>query len=226
MGKKGEQEEISLNEPDLGKRSKVQGHLTALKDFKAKYPKKVILEKVYHSSPTWTINGIKSLLTGALPTESLKDKLFNEDGNYEGLLDALKGNRKAYFFGDIYWKQFIDKSKQFWKSVEYFNWFGSNINQDGKVIDKVLNVIEQHSDFDVIFSHMSDLDSSVHLHNLESKESVDAIMKDQVLFTKFLAKIIEFEKKLEETGQDITLIVTSDHGLIKNGHGGGSELEK
>ena len=34
------------------------------------------------------------------------------------------------------------------------------------------------------------------------------------------------EKKLKEKNEDIVLIVTSDHGLIETGHGGGSDYEK
>lgn len=222
----GDLDQKNLSNIGQNDASNIEGHLTALKKFKLKYPKKTILEPAYHSSPTWTIHGIKTLITGALPTESLKDMLFKENKNFEVLMDGLKGERKAYFIGDVYWKYFIDEITQKWSKVEFTNWFGSKTNQDTKVVNKVMDIMENDPDFDVIFSHFSDLDSSVHKKKLSSQDATDAIDRDQILLTQFLEKLEVLEQKCAEKGQDVTLILTSDHGLIENGHGGASDNEK
>jgi hypothetical protein len=121
-------EKVSLSDLETGNGSNIAGRLTVFKKFKQDYPEKVILQPAYHSSPTWTVHGIKSLISGSLPSESLKDMLFAESNNFEVLMDGLKGKRKSYFIGDVYWKYFIDKRRQSWESVEFTNWFGSNTN--------------------------------------------------------------------------------------------------
>ena len=63
--------------------------------------------------------------------------------------------------------------------MEYFNWFGSDTNQDSKVISKIGEIIDKDPEFDVIFSHISDLDSTVHKSKLSSKEAIEAIDRDQ-----------------------------------------------
>jgi predicted AlkP superfamily pyrophosphatase or phosphodiesterase len=66
----------------------------------------------------------------------------------------------------------------------------------------------------------------VHKKKLSSKEAAEAIDRDQVLMSKLLDQIVELEQELAKKGEDITLIVTSDHGLIETGHGGASPEEK
>lgn len=108
--------------------NELKAHLSIFAKMKAKYPQKTILEPAYHRSPTWTIHGVKSLLTGFLPPESVKDMLFKENKTYEILLDSLNSEKKSYFVGDVYWKDFIDQKSQKWKKVEFTNWFGSSSN--------------------------------------------------------------------------------------------------
>jgi hypothetical protein len=38
--------------------------------------------------------------------------------------------------------------------------------------------------------------------------------------------LLATEERLRKVGEDITLVVTSDHGLIENGHGGDSDNER
>jgi hypothetical protein len=156
----------------------------------------------------------------------MKDMLFKGYKNYEVLLDGIRDNRKSIFIGDVYWKQFIEEKTQKWDEVEFINWFGTNTNKDGYVLIKLIDTMEKTPDFDVIFSHISDLDSSVHIKSLSSQEAVEAVDRDQLLLTTFLEKIEEQEKKWAENGEDVTLIITSDHGLIDSGHGGNSANEK
>ena len=120
---------------------------------------------------------------------------------------------------------FSEKTQK-WDEVEFINWFGTNTNKDGYVLKKLIDTMEKTPDFDVIFSHISDLDSSVHIKSLSSQEAVEAVDRDQMLLTTFLEKIEEQEKKWAENGEDVTLIITSDHGLIDSGHGGNSANEK
>ena len=133
------------------------------------------------------------MLTGFLPPESVKDMLFKEHKTYEVLLDCLKPDRKSYFIGDVYWKDFIDQKSQKWEKVEFTNWFGSNSNQDTKVVERVIKIMDEKPDFDVIFTHFSDLDSATHKSSLHSQEATDAIERDEILLEKFMDSLIKLE---------------------------------
>ena len=93
----------------LKESNELKSRLSIFTQMKEKYPRKTILEPAFHRSPTWTIHGVKSLLTGFLPPESVKDMLFKEKKTYEILLDCLNQEKKSYFVGDVYWKDFIDQ---------------------------------------------------------------------------------------------------------------------
>lgn len=78
----------------------------------------------------------------------------------------------------------------------------------------------------MIFTHFSDLDSATHKNSLHSAEAQEAIERDEILLEKFMDTLMATEERLKQAGEDIMLIVTSDHGLIDNGHGGDSANER
>lgn len=192
-----------------------QGKLTYLQELAETEPKKTIHKLSITEAPTWTLHGIKSLITGSAPTESVADMLMASDTNYETILNGLNKSKKNYFFGDVYWKDFVNKNSEKFKKIEYLNWFGKNSDQDAIVFKKIKKLVET-GDFDVIFTHFSDIDSSVHKKGLSSKTTIQAMKRDDHFFRDFFANVDD----------NTTVLITSDHGLVETGHGGASVEEK
>lgn len=192
-----------------------QGKLTYLQELKETEQNRTIHKISITEAPTWTLHGIKSLMTGSAPTESVGDMLFSSDTKYETFLEGLNPKKKNYFIGDIYWKDFVNKNKDKFTEIEFINWFGRNSKQDDIAFKKINELVES-GEFDVIISHYSDVDSFVHKKGLSYKGTINALKQDDNLLREFFSKVDD----------NTTVILTSDHGLIDTGHGGASDNEK
>ena len=75
---------------------------------------------------------------------------------------------------------------------------------------------ERRKEWDFLLLHTAELDHEVHLKHLSTYKIQEILRKEERMFRDLIEKVPE----------NVTLIVTSDHGLIESGHGGDSEYEK
>ena len=191
-----------------------KGKLTVLQELKEKEPQNVVHQASFKEAPTWTFQGITSTITGSFPSESIIDMVESSNSYKETILDGLDPQKVNYFIGDVYWKGYVKRARKMFKGVEFFNWFGGKVNQDHEVVSKIKKIVQTEK-FDVIISQFSDLDSIVHKKGLVSEPSLKKLRRDDRLLRELISSL----------DNDTTLMITSDHGLNQEGHGGSTYEE-
>ena len=168
------------------------------------------------SAPTWTIDRVTSLVTGGFPSQDLKDLLKGLQGQ-DHLFRDLQGSQN-YFIGDIVWKDLIDSRDINFSIKKYYNFFmqHSTATTDERLVGDLIEFIKQTPDFKFLLSHTAELDHHVHVDGLSSEHTGEILVKLDDLMEKLISAIDD----------DTLLLITSDHGLVENGHGGVSREER
>jgi predicted AlkP superfamily pyrophosphatase or phosphodiesterase len=174
------------------------------------------------SSQNWM-----TMLTGALPIQhgvtsnewepnkhNIIPTLKNKAGFYPSIFDDLKTQRpeaKAYFF-----YEWDGLARMFDMSVPDKVVFGKlGVKMFYDAID---SFFADKPDF--LFIDVDETDNAGHVSGHESKEFYGCITK----YDTIIGQLTERLKK-EQMLDDTVVIITSDHGGIKKGHGGDSSLE-
>lgn len=193
-------------------------------DYAEQKPRQVFYRKSWVHPPTWTTHRLQSVLTGGLPSEKLGTKLSEMNGmDFEVLLDGFDSqtsSQRRCFFGDDIWKPLISQSKYGFTKTKYYDWL--TLNEHGQTDENVVSDIigdfktNPADQCDFIVAHTSELDHNTHQYGLSSPQVESTLKRDQILLERLLGAI----------PKNVTLVITSDHGLKEDGHGGTSSNER
>ncbi|XP_059139424.1 GPI ethanolamine phosphate transferase 3-like [Physella acuta] len=192
--------------------------LSIIQQLISKKPLHTRLYKFMADPPTTTMQRLKGLTTGSLPTfvdagSNFQSSEITEDSFIHQL---VKQEKKIKFFGDDTWLSLFPK--QFYKSFEFPSF---NIKDLHTVDDGILKNIYselRRSDWDITIAHFLGVDHCGHRYGPNHPEMGEKLTQmDEVL-----RNITQLMK------DDTILFVMGDHGMTKTGdHGGDSpdELE-
>ncbi|WZN59363.1 GPI ethanolamine phosphate transferase [Chloropicon roscoffensis] len=177
-------------------------------------------------APTTTMQRLKGLTTGSLPTfvdigSSLSARALEEDN----LVRQLKlHGRRVVHMGDDTWRDLFPED--FSQSFPFPSLDVNDLNTVDDGVEALLGpLVESGQDWDVIVAHLLGVDHCGHTHDIHSREMVTKLGQvDRI--------VREVARGLEEraTGDDgfgrALLLVFGDHGQTRSGEHGGSTREE
>ncbi|KAF2076042.1 hypothetical protein CYY_002656 [Polysphondylium violaceum] len=207
--------------------------LTCLHDLLENKSEHTLLYKFIADSPTVTMQRIKGISTGSLPTfidvgsnfggeaiveDSIVHQLSFHDG--QDSFDIQNNNstfrNKVIFVGDDTWVSLFPS--HFYSQYPYPSFNVKDIHTvDNGVIEHLLPTITKHSDsWDIAIAHLLGVDHIGHTYGPSHPEMIKKM--DQM--DQFLLSI------LNNIQNDTIFILMGDHGMTTDGnHGGASHLE-
>lgn len=174
------------------------------------------LMKFVADPPTTTLQRLKGLTTGSLPTFiDMGSNFATPEINEDNIIDQiLKNNLTSVFMGDNTWIELFPK-----RFTRQYPFPSFNIYDLDTVDKAILNILPKElekNDWDLLVAHFLGVDHCGHKHGplhpeMKRKLSeMDDVIRDVV-------------KKMDD---ETTLIVIGDHGMTLTGdHGGDSEDE-
>ncbi|EGC39640.1 hypothetical protein DICPUDRAFT_147575 [Dictyostelium purpureum] len=192
-------------------------------------PDNTLFFKFVADSPTVTMQRIKGITTGSLPTfidvgsnfggeaiveDTLVNQLVFKDSNKEKGIDNLRN--KVIFIGDDTWVSLFPN--HFYQEYPYPSFNVKDIDTvDNGVLKHLLPTITQiDGEWDVAISHLLGVDHVGHTFGPDHPEMIRKMKQ----MDEFLISIIDNIKN------DTLFILMGDHGMTSDGnHGGASILE-
>lgn len=193
-------------------------NLPVLHELAEKHPKKSVLLKFLADPPTTTLQRLKGLTTGSLPTFIDAGSNFNGDAIDEDnwILQLHKHNKSVAFMGDDTWtalfSEYINPKLNY--PYDSLNVWDLHTVDNG-VIDHLFPILDSPG-WDVAIGHFLGVDHAGHRYGpnhyamREKLQQMDQVIRDVV------AKIDD--KTL--------LIVMGDHGMDKTGNHGGDSADE
>lgn len=197
--------------------------LVTLRNLLLDKPNHTLLARFDADPPTTTMQRLKGITTGGLPTFiDIKDDVASEKIFEDNLMAQLRRRgKRVTFMGDDTWvKLFPDLlSKQF--PYDSFNVKDLDTLDNG-VISHLIPEL-RNSDWDVLVAHFLGVDHAGHRYGPRHPEMTRKLIQmDDVLD----GLIKELDTK-EKTKGDTLLLVFGDHGMTEDGnHGGATEEER
>lgn len=190
--------------------------LTLPNEMSKKYPTNSWIFNSYADPPTSTMQRIKALVTGSLPTFVDITAQFGlggvgaEEDNW--LIQARRANKTTGFVGDDTWTTLYPHSFDTAYPFDSFNVEDLDGVDDG-VEKHLFGLIEGH---DVVVAHMLGLDHVGHRLSPEHPHATRKLRQYNDLLTRIV----------EAISNDTLLIVMGDHGMDPSGdHGGDGVFE-
>lgn len=203
-----------------------QNHLTLPASLTEKEPGNSFLAHFIADAPTTTLQRIKGMTTGSLPT------FIDAGSNFAGeqadednwLWQAKRAGKRIALAGDETWLNVFPRHtlSSVWK--EGLVWPYSSF--DVEDLDTVDRGVEQHllelleeskqRDWDVVVAHGLGLDHSGHRFGAEHVETTRKLNETNRLLEQVVAKMQE----------DTLLVVVGDHGMTDRGDHGGDSREE
>ncbi|XP_059614511.1 GPI ethanolamine phosphate transferase 3 [Phlebotomus argentipes] len=180
------------------------------------HPRRSRMMKFLADPPTTTLQRLKGMTTGSLPTFiDIGSNFASPEINEDNIIDQIVGqNLSAVFMGDSTWTDLFPGrfSRQY--SYPSFNIF--DLDTVDRRIEKHLPGELEKNDWDLLVAHFLGVDHCGHkhgpLHGEMSRKlgEMDAIIRSVI----------------DAMANDTMLIVVGDHGMTSSGdHGGDSEDE-
>ncbi|XP_036331561.1 GPI ethanolamine phosphate transferase 3 [Rhagoletis pomonella] len=193
-----------------------ENKLTIMYDLMQNSPDNARLMRFKADPPTTTLQRLKGLTTGSLPTfVDMGSNFASPEINEDNIIDQLvKHNLPIVFLGDSTWTELYPR--RFRRSYSYpsFDIFD---------LDTVDNKIQQHlpkelgkDDWQVLIAHFLGVDHCGHKHGPLHEEMARKLDEMNDVIKSIVAKM----------DGDTTLLVMGDHGMTASGdHGGETEDE-
>ena len=190
-----------------------------LYDSSIQNPNNAVLRPFIADPPTATMQRLKGLTTGTLPTfidvgKSFAGTEIEEDNLLTQLRDA--GKRIVHLGDDTWYSLFPDYFEMnMSKPYDSFNVWDLHTVDNG-VRDHIFPLMERPQDWDLLIGHFLGVDHAGHRYGPEHKEMTSKL-REMDLFVQRLAETID---------DDTLLVVMGDHGMDEKGdHGGESDDE-
>jgi len=169
--------------------------------------------------PTTTMQRLKGLTTGTLPTFIDAGRNFAASAIIEDNLikKIVTNGKRITFMGDDTWEslfdEYLDEKSIYCDSLNVWDLY----SVDNKIKENLFPTLEQkEKDWDFLFAHFLGVDHCGHRYD-PSNEYMDLKLRE-------MNGVIE--KVIEDIDDDTLLIVFGDHGMTEEGdHGGETENE-
>ncbi|KAI0464409.1 hypothetical protein LJB42_002023 [Komagataella kurtzmanii] len=193
--------------------------LTTLYDLSINEPENSLLLKFIADPPTTTLQRLKGLTTGSLPT--FVDAGSNFDGDTideDNWVSQLKShNRNVAFVGDDTWtamfNPFIYQNLSY--PYESLNVWDLHTVDNG-VIEHLLPIINEYNDWDFLIGHFLGVDHCGHRHGPNHFAMAEKLIQmDQVI-----------NQVMDSIDDETLLIIIGDHGMDETGNHGGESTDE
>jgi len=196
--------------------------LTTLRNLLGERPENTFLAQLDADPPTTTMQRLKGITTGGLPTFiDIKDDVASERIHEDNLLAQLqKQGKRVTFMGDDTWSKLFpeEMTKQF--PYESFNVKDLDTLDNG-VISHLFPELKKN-DWDVLVAHFLGVDHAGHRYGPRHSEMTRKLIE----MDDMLDALIKHMDEIEGGGETI-LLVFGDHGMTESGdHGGSTEEER
>ncbi|KAA6426392.1 MAG: GPI ethanolamine phosphate transferase 3-like, partial [Trebouxia sp. A1-2] len=214
------------------------GGMLILQDIANAAGQAALLTKFVADPPTTTMQRLKGLMTGGLPTfidvgSSFSAAAVTEDN----LIDQLRHHDKQLaFFGDDTWMQLFPT--QFQRAIPFpsFNvmdlhtvddgvWQVSTIAYSEHATDNLIPSIRKPADWDVVIGHYLGVDHAGHTYDVHSPHMAAKLQQ----MNQYVEQVVEELVSMAGPGEaheHTLLLVFGDHGQTLTGdHGGGAPEE-
>lgn len=193
-----------------------QNKLPVLFELLNKYPDRTRISKFIADPPTTTLQRLKGMTTGSLPTFiDIGSNFASPEINEDNIIDQIVGNNlTAVLLGDGTWNELFPN--RFKRRYSYPSFNIHDLDTIDTAIEKYLPTEIAKDDWDLIIAHFLGVDHCGHKHGPLHPEMTRKL-------TEMDTVIRDIAKQMDD---DTILIVIGDHGMTKTGdHGGDSEDE-
>lgn len=193
-----------------------ENRLTILRDLIVKQPDNTRLYKFIADPPTTTMQRLKGLTTGSLPTFiDLGSNFASTEINEDNVIDQLRSKgKKAVFMGDDTWIGLYPHRFERQYPFPSFNVWDLDTVDTG--IKKHLQPELKKNDWDLLIAHFLGVDHCGHRYGPFHPEMSRKLDEMNTV-------ISDIVKNMDN---DTVLVVLGDHGMTNTGdHGGESEAE-
>ncbi|KAI9597990.1 hypothetical protein BDF19DRAFT_463342 [Syncephalis fuscata] len=192
--------------------------LTAIDDALTHRPTQAALFEFVADPPTTTLQRLKALTTGTLPTfvdagSNFAGSAITEDN---WLAQAKANGLRIWQMGDDTWEAIYPKT--FTKSYSFPSLNVWDLHTvDNGILGKLPEALEENPDgWDILITHYLGVDHCGHLNSADHPDMADKLLQ----MNKMLDKL------MRQLDDDTVLMVFGDHGMdTKGDHGGDSAIE-
>ncbi|XP_055379561.1 GPI ethanolamine phosphate transferase 3 [Condylostylus longicornis] len=208
--------EFGLYQPNLEKPLPYQNKLTIFEELLTKEPDQTRLLKFLADPPTTTLQRLKGMTTGSLPTfVDIGSNFATPEINEDNIIDQVtRSGLSAVFLGDSTWTDLYPKRFKRHYSYPSFDIF--DLDTVDRKIEKYLPKELNQGDWDLLIAHFLGVDHCGHrygpLHPEMSRKLTEA---DNII-----------RKTIEIMDNETTLFVIGDHGMTKTGDHGGESIDE
>ncbi|XP_047170139.1 GPI ethanolamine phosphate transferase 3-like isoform X2 [Vigna umbellata] len=199
--------------------------LPVLKNAAATRPLSARIFKAIADPPTTSLQRLKGLTTGGLPT-------FVDVGNSFGAPAIVEDNfinqlvqngKKVVMMGDDTWTQLFPH--HFERSYPYPSFNVKDLHTvDNGCIDHLLPSLYEE-DWDVLIAHFLGVDHAGHIFGVDSTPMIEKLEQYNTILERVI-EVLENQSGPGSSHENTLLVVMGDHGQTLNGdHGGGSAEE-
>ncbi|XP_058810269.1 GPI ethanolamine phosphate transferase 3 isoform X3 [Phymastichus coffea] len=208
---------VELYEDTKSKESFYRNKLPVINEILKRNQNNSKLLKFIADPPTTTMQRLKSITTGTLPTFIDIHENFGADNILEDNFIDLNIDNGNIFMGDDTWTSLYPK--QFKREYAAPSFDVSDLDTvDTKVKKKIFTEINKN-DWSLLIAHMLGVDHCGHKHGKNHPEMLRKLNETNYF-------INDLVKKINQDAKDTILFVIGDHGMTDSGdHGGDSNDE-
>ncbi|CEG36027.1 gpi ethanolamine phosphate transferase 3 [Plasmopara halstedii] len=196
--------------------------LSIFNDTLTREPGHALLLKFVADPPTMTMQRLKGLTTGSLPTFlDIKDNMAASSQIVEdNLLRQLRTqHRGVVFMGDDTWNSLY--AREFTREFAFDSFNVKDLHSVDRGVTAHLFPELMKSDWDLLIAHFLGIDHVGHTHGPVSVFMAQKLDEMNIM----LQKLLQTLKDMPD-GEDVLLAVLGDHGMSADGnHGGASDEE-
>jgi phosphatidylinositol glycan class O len=182
-----------------------------------------LLYKFIADPPTTTMQRLKALTTGGMPTfidasDNFDPSQSIKEDNW--VWQLVQNGKRIVFMGDDTWTHLYPR--HFLRSYPFPSFNVKDLHTvDNGILEHLIPEI-QKNDWDVLIAHFLGVDHVGHRHG----PSHPTMMEKLQQMNKMLQDVISAVDKLKQRGDEVLLIVMGDHGMTNDGnHGGATSSE-
>ncbi|XP_022258329.1 GPI ethanolamine phosphate transferase 3-like [Limulus polyphemus] len=210
------QENETLSSMDRGNGHFFENKLSIFKELQQRHPTGSVLYPFIADPPTTTLQRLKGLMTGSLPTFiDVSANFASYEISEDNLISQMHSNsKKIIFMGDDTWKGLFPK--KFHRSYFYPSFNVKDLHTVDNGIIKHLIPEMEREDWDVIIAHFLGIDHCGHRFGPSHPEMAKKLAQMNNIISSVASLL----------NNDTVLFVFGDHGMTSSGdHGGDSRDE-
>ncbi|CAH0724363.1 unnamed protein product, partial [Brenthis ino] len=194
-----------------------QNRLPVIRKTVERWPKRARLFRFMADPPTTTLQRIKALVTGSLPTfVDVSSNFAAIEMQEDNLIDQLvKGGRNVVLLGDDTWARLMPG--RWLRSHALYSFHTWDLDTVDNEIDSKIYDEFKKNDWDLLVAHYLGVDHAGHRYGPNHPEMARKLDETNA----------RIEKMIETLPQNTILYIVGDHGMTESGdHGGESKAER